>query len=388
MILNCYQKGKVNWHPLVVLALVASTVLFAGLYVGERAGLYERSISVADNQGNTRQEYNWRLVTSWPKNFPGLGMGPEKFAAMVDEMSAGRLQVHVYGAGELVPALGVLDAVSTGSVEMGHSGAYYHKGKIPASPFFSAIPFGMNVLEHNAWIYYGGGLELWREIYEPLNVIPFPGGNTGIQMAGWFNKEINSIEDYRGLKMRIPGIAGEVFSRAGGTAVNIPGGELYTSMQTGVIDATEWVGPYNDRSFGLNEVGEHYYTPAWHEPEAMLEFIVNETAWNSLPEDLQAIVRVAADAVNADMLAEYTARNAQALRDLRASGIEPKSLPNEVLDELKRHALDYYEEESARNEDFARIYQQYREFQTMTYEWLQISEKAMYDYRGVLKSTE
>jgi len=135
-------------------------------------------------------------------------------------------------------------------------------------------------------------------------------------------------------------------------------------------------------------VGEHYYTPAWHEPEAMLEFIVNETAWNSLPEDLQAIVRVAADAVNADMLAEYTARNAQALRDLRASGIEPKSLPNEVLDELKRHALDYYEEESARNEDFARIYQQYREFQTMTYEWLQISEKAMYDYRGVLKSTE
>ncbi|MEQ8952545.1 MAG: TRAP transporter substrate-binding protein DctP, partial [Gammaproteobacteria bacterium] len=280
------------------------------------------------------------------------------------------------------------DAVTTGSVEMGHSGAYYHKGKIPASPFFTAIPFGMSVLEHNAWIYYGGGLEEWRKLYAPMNVIPFPGGNTGIQMAGWFNREINSIEDFRGLKMRIPGIAGEVFSRAGGAAINIPGGELYTSMQTGVIDATEWVGPYNDRSFGLNEVGEYYYTPGWHEPEAMMEFLVNESAWNSLPEDLQAIVRVAADAVNADMLAEYTARNAQALRDLRAEGIEPRPLPTEVLAELKRHAMDYYDEESARDEDFARIYKQYTEFQDMVYEWLVISEKAMFDYREELKEIE
>lgn len=379
------QTGAINWNPLIILALVASTVLFAGLFASERATRYERSTSVASEDGSTRQEFNWRLVTSWPKNFPGLGMGPEKFAELVNEMSGGRLQVHVYGAGELVPALGVLDAVSTGSVEMGHSGAYYHKGKIPAAPFFSTIPFGMNVLEHNAWIYYGGGLELWRELYAPLNVIPFPGGNTGIQMAGWFNKEINSIEDFRGLKMRIPGIAGEVFSRAGGTAVNIPGGELYTSMQTGVIDATEWVGPYNDRSFGLNEVGQYYYTPGWHEPEAMMEFLVNETAWNSLPEDLQAIVRVAADAINADMLAEYTARNAQALQDLRAAGIEPRPLPAEIIAELKRHALDYYKEESARNEDFARIYEHYTEFQKMTYEWLQISEKAMYDYRELLE---
>lgn len=382
------QKGTINWHPIIVLALVATTVLFAGLFVSERAGLYARSTSVADNLGNTRQEFNWRMATSWPKNFPGLGMGPEKFAVMVDQMSAGRLQVHVYGAGELVPALGVFDAVSTGSVEMGHSGAYYHKGKIPASPFFTAIPFGMSVLEHNAWIYYGGGLEEWRKLYAPMNVIPFPGGNTGIQMAGWFNREINSIEDFRGLKMRIPGIAGEVFSRAGGAAINIPGGELYTSMQTGVIDATEWVGPYNDRSFGLNEVGEYYYTPGWHEPEAMMEFLVNESAWNSLPEDLQAIVRVAADAVNADMLAEYTARNALALRDLRAEGIEPRPLPTEVLAELKRHAMDYYDEESARNEDFARIYKQYTEFQDMVYEWLVISEKAMFDYREELKEIE
>ncbi|MEX2366572.1 MAG: ABC transporter substrate-binding protein, partial [Pseudohongiellaceae bacterium] len=164
--------------------------------------------------------------------------------------------------------------------------------------------------------------------------------------------------------------------------------ELYTSMQTGVIDATEWVGPYNDRSFGLNEVGEYYYTPGWHEPQAMMEFIVNMNAWNRLPEDLQAIVRVAADAVNADMLAEYTARNALALRELRAEGIEPQPLPNDVLAELKRHALDYYEEESARNEDFARIYQQYTGFQQMVSEWLVLSEKATFDYREALEHIE
>jgi len=382
------QKGRIRWYPLIVLALVATTVLFAGLFVSERSTRYENSVFVANTDGSTRQEFNWRMVTSWPKNFPGLGMGPENFARIVEEMSGGRLKVHVHGAGELVPALGVFDAVSTGSVEIGHTGAYYHKGKIPASPFFSAIPFGMNVLEHNAWIYYGGGLEEWRRLYEPFNVIPFPGGNTGIQMAGWFNREINSIDDFRGLKMRIPGIAGEVFSRAGGTAVGIPGGELYTSMQTGVIDATEWVGPYNDRSFGLNEVAEYYYTPGWHEPEAMMEFIVNMNAWNRLPEDLQAIVRVASDAVNADMLAEYTARNAQALRDLRSEGIEPRPLPTEVLAELKRHALGYYQEESARNEDFARIYQQYTEFQRMVSEWLVISEKATFDYREALEHIE
>lgn len=380
-----YQQGSINWPPLIILALVFSLVLMTGLFVSERARKYDGHTQVASEQG-TAEQFNWRLVTSWPKNFPGLGVGPENFAVLVDDMSAGRLKIHVHGAGELVPALGVLDAVSTGSVEMGHTAPYYHKGKMPASPFYTAIPFGMSMLEHNAWLHYGDGLALWRELYEPFNVIPFAGGNTGVQMGGWFNKEVNSSEDLKGLKMRIPGIAGEVFTRAGGTGVAIPGGELYTSMQTGVIDATEWVGPYNDRSFGLHEVASHYYYPGWHEPNATLEFMVNKDAWDGLPADLQKIIEVAARAINADMLDEYVARNAIALEELQTEfGIEPKPFPVDFMRELKQVADQYYAEEAAKDEDFARIQKSYKEFKRRTYKWLSISEKAMYEYRDLLE---
>lgn len=377
------MQSRPSFSPLVILGLIAALVLLSGLYVAEKAAHFDRSGAVvtADASLVGGQQFNWRLVTSWPKNFPGLGMGPEKFAQMVERMSGGRLRIEVYGGGELVPALGVFDAVSSGSVEMGHSGPYYIKGKIPSSPFFSSIPFGMNVQELNAWVYYGGGLELWREAYAPFNVIPFPGGNTGVQMAGWFNKEINEIDDLRGLKMRIPGLAGEVFSRAGGTAVNIAGGDIYSSMQTGVIDATEWVGPYNDRAVGLQEVAQHYYYPGWHEPGSMLEFIVNEDAWNRLPEDLQAIVEVAARAVNGDMLDEYTAGNSAALAELVEAGVEPQQLPEPVLDWLRTTALEYYDEQAAIDPLFAKIYQSYRTFQQQTARWHEISEQAMYDLR-------
>ena len=185
---------------MIILSLVALLVLVTSLYVSERAIKYDGRSQITSEQGSAVQQFSWRMVTSWPKNFPGLGMGPENFARLVEEMSDGRLKIDVFGAGELVPALGVLDAVSTGSIEMGHSAPYYHKGKMAASPFYTAVPFGMSVLEQNAWIHYGGGLELWRELYEPFNVIPFAGGNTGVQMGGWFNKEINSSEDIKGLK--------------------------------------------------------------------------------------------------------------------------------------------------------------------------------------------
>jgi TRAP-type mannitol/chloroaromatic compound transport system substrate-binding protein len=194
----------------------------------------------------SQQTFKWKLVTSWPKNYPGLGTAPENFAKKVEAMSNGRLKIKVYGAGQLVPALQVFDAVSQGTAQIGHSGAYYWTGKNKATAFFTSIPFGLNAQEMNAWLHYGGGLELWRELYAPFNLVPFAGGSTGVQMAGWFNREINSMADIKGLKMRIPGLGGDVITRAGGESVNIPGGELYTAMQTGVIDATEWVGPYND----------------------------------------------------------------------------------------------------------------------------------------------
>ena len=200
----------------------------------------------------------------------------------------------MYGAGELVPAFEVFDAVSRGTAEMGHGAAYYWKGKSEAAQFFAAVPFGMNAQEMNAWFYYGGGLELWREIYAPFGLMPAPAGNTGVQMGGWFNKEINRLDDLKGLKMRIPGLGGEVLRRAGGTPVNLPGGEIFTALQTGAIDATEWVGPYNDLAFGLHKAAKYYYYPGWHEPGTTLEAIVNKQAFDALPKDLQSIVRMPA----------------------------------------------------------------------------------------------
>ena len=213
--------------------------------------------SDVNNQSSidTQKTYNWRLVTAWPKNYPGLGMAPERIADLVEEMSNGQMKITVYGAGEQVPAFGVFDAVSSGAHQMGHSGGYFWKGKAPAAQFFTGVPFGLTADEINAWTNRGGGIELWREVYEPFNIYPIPAGNTGTQMFGWFNKEINSLDDIKGLKMRIPGIGGEVLERAGGIPVTLPGGELFTALQTGVIDATEWVGPYNDLTFGFHQIG-------------------------------------------------------------------------------------------------------------------------------------
>ena len=237
------------------------------------------------------ERFEWSCVTSWPPKYPGMGMGVENLATRVEAASAGRLKIKVYGGGELVPAFEVFDAVSRGTVEMGHDASYYHKGKVDAAQFFTSIPFGLNYLELNGWLYYGGGLDLWRELYAPFNLIPIPCGNTGVQMGGWFNKQINTVDDLKGLKMRIPGLGGEVLRRAGGTPITLPGAEIFTSLQTGAIDATEWVGAYNDVSFGLHKAAKYYYYPGWHEPGTTLEALLNKKAFESLPADLQSIVK-------------------------------------------------------------------------------------------------
>ncbi|MET4692367.1 TRAP transporter substrate-binding protein [Endozoicomonas lisbonensis] len=330
------------------------------------------------------QSFEWKLVTSWPKNFPGLGMGPERFASMVDEMSAGRLKVKVYGAGELVPALEVFDAVSNGTADMGHAGAYYWKGKEPAAQFFAAVPFGLNAQEISSWIHYGGGQALWDEVYKPFNIKPLAGGNTGVQMAGWFNKEINSLDDIRGLKMRIPGMGGEVLKRLGGVPVTLPGGELFTALQTGAIDATEWVGPYNDMAFGFYKVASYYYYPGWHEPGTMLEFTINLNAWNALPADLQAIVTAAARAVNQDMIDEYTARNNAALNQLVFEhGVKLRRLPDDVLKELKKTADEVTAEVAATSDVAKRVYDSFNAFREQSIQYHKISEEAYYDARSL-----
>ena len=347
------------------------------------AGCGQSGIEEGANTSLEQKQYNWRLVTAWPKNYPGLGMAPERIADLVEEMSNGQMKITVYGAGEQVPAFGVFDAVSSGSHQMGHSGGYFWKGKVPAAQFFTGVPFGLTADEINAWTNRGGGLELWREIYEPFNIYPIPAGNTGTQMFGWFNKEINSLEDIKGLKMRIPGIGGEVLKRAGGIPVTLPGGELFTALQTGVIDATEWVGPYNDLTFGFQQTAKYYYYPGWHEPGSMLELLINKDAWDTLPKHLQVIIETASKAVNQDILDEYTARNNKALRELvDVHGVELRRLPDDVITEFKIIANDILEENAAEDETVNKVYQSYLKFKNEVSEYHKVSEDAFVEARS------
>ena len=374
------SRKTIQWQPLIILLLVALLVAVTGRYVTDKAQAFRNGEAITTV--GTEQRRVWKMATAWPKNFPGLGTAPERFAERVAAMSNGRLIIRVYGGGEIVPPLSVFDAVSRGTVELGHAAAYYWKGKIPAAPFFTAVPFGMTAQEMNAWLHYGGGMALWREVYEPFNVIPLAGGNTGVQMAGWFNREIRTVADLRGLKMRIPGVGGEVFTRAGGTAVNIPGGELYTSLQTGVIDATEWVGPYNDMALGLHEVAEFYYYPGWQEPGPTLELTVNRQAFEQLPADLQAIVEVAARWANQDMLDEYTARNNAALQELiNVHQVKLRRLPDDVLAALKQASNEYLQSVIEQDELSRRVYESWREFADNVKTYHRISEQAYINAR-------
>ena len=251
-----------------------------------------------------------------------------------------------------------------------------------AAQFFTAIPFGMNYMELNAWIHYGGGQKLWRELYAPFNLVPFLCGNTGVQMGGWFNREINSVKDLEGLRMRIPGLGGEVLRRAGGTPVTLPGAEIFTSLQTGVIDATEWVGPYNDVSFGLHKAARYYYYPGWQEPGPGLECIINRKAWESLPDDLQALVEITCQSITTDMAAEYSHGNANSLQQLLEDPtVEVRPFPPEVLQHLKTIARELVDEMAAKDPAVAKISGPYYEYLAKMEANTRISEQAYLDTR-------
>ena len=323
------------------------------------------------------EKYKWKMVTTWPKNFPGLGTGANKLAKLITDMSGGRIQVKVYGAKELVPEFEVFDAVSRGTAEMGHGAAYYWKGKSEAAQFFAAVPFGLTAQEMNAWLYHGGGMELWQQLYDRFNLVPAAAGNTGVQMGGWFNTEINSLQDLKGLKMRIPGLGGEVLKRAGGTPVNLPGGELYTSLQSGAIDATEWVGPYNDLAFGLYKVAKYYYYPGWHEPGTTLEVMLNKDAFSKLPKDLKSIVLNACKVANQDMLAEYTARNNAALHTLITKHkVNLRQFPDDVLAKLRQLSDEVVAEVAAKDNLSKQVYDSFRKFRDQVMDWHKVSEQA------------
>jgi len=333
-----------------------------------------------EGEQSSSKKWRWKLVTTWPKNYPGLGTSPERFANLVRTMSNGRMDIRVFGANELVPPFEVFDAVSRGSAEMGHGAAYYWKGKHVAAPFFTTVPFGFTAQEMNGWLHHGGGQELWDELYAGFNLKPFAAGNTGTQMPGWYNKEINSVRDLAGLKIRMPGLGGEVIKRAGAVPVQLPGGELFTALESGVIDAAEWVGPYNDLTFGF-----HYYYPGWHEPGPTLELIINKTMWDELPEDIQAIIRAAAAWANQDMLDEYTARNNAALIELQERHkTQLRRLPDDVLARLKQESDTVLAELVAGNEFASRVYDSFLAFDKGVRNYTQVAELSYMNARAAL----
>lgn len=325
----------------------------------------------------TRKNFKWKMVTTWPKDFPGLGTGANRLAQTIGHMSGGQLEVKVYGAGELVPAMGVFDGVAGGTAEMGHASAYYWKGKHEATQFFSAVPFGLTAQEINGWLSYGGGQELWDELYAGFGLKAFPAGNTGVQMGGWFNREINALEDFSGLVMRMPGLGGEVLRRLDATVQNLPGGEIFQALKTGAIDATEWVGPYNDLAFGFHQAAKYYYWPGWHEPGTTMEAMINRTAWEALPTDLQHVVRHACQSTNEDMLAEFTTRNGVALKTLvEKHGVQLKRFSDDVLTKIGRVARDVVGEIAAKDPLSNSVYASFNAYRSQSVSYTRISEEA------------
>lgn len=328
--------------------------------------------------------HNWKLVTTWPPNFPVFMDGVKRFAKDIKRMSRGQLNIQVFAGGELIPPMQTFDAVSQGTVEMGHGAAYYWAGKEPAAQFFTAVPFGLNAQGMNAWMYSGGGLELWREVYDKHNLMPFPMGNTGVQMGGWFRKPINSLADLKGLKMRIPGLGGKVIAKAGVNPVLLAGSEIYTALERGTIDATEWVGPYHDLRLGLYRAAKYYYYPGWHEPGPTLELTINKAAWKGLPKHLQLIVENAAAASNLWMLSEFEAKNYEALQTLKTKyKVKVAEFPSDVIKELRRLSKQTLKEEADKDATFKKVYKAYKTFSKEYAQWNAISEAA---YAKSLKS--
>jgi len=327
-----------------------------------------------------QKKYRWKMVTTWPPKLPVLQDGCERLAKRIGELSDGRLTIEVFAAGELVPPLESFQAVSDGTVEAGSGASYYWAGKTPAAQWFAAVPFGMNAQGLAAWFHGGDGLKLWEEVYAPFNLIPRPGGATGVQMGGWFNKKIESINDYKGLKMRIPGLGGKVIAKAGGTVVLLPGGEIFTSLERGVIDATEWVGPLHDLRMGFYQAAKYYYYPGWHEPGTYLEYFFNKKAFEALPVDLQHIVTAACTETEHWVLAQFDAQNGAALQTLiNEKGVELTRFPDEVLASLKELAKEVVAEEAAKDPMAAKVNDAFQKFQKVVGTWGTISESSYYN---------
>ena len=313
-----------------------------------------------------------KLATSWPAHFPIMGTGVEKFAQRIKEISGDSLEIKIYAKNVLVPALAVFDACSSGQIDAFHSGPYYWKGKNSAFSLYSGIPFGFTAEEVNSWMLFGGGLELWREQYAKYNLYPLLGGNTNIQMGGWFRKPINSLADMQGLKMRIPGLGGEVFAKMGVNPVLLPAGEIYTSLERGVIDATEWVGPALDIKMGFYKVAPYYYS-GWHEPGSVLELTFNQHSWSKLALEHKSMIEVASSEMNSNMTYEFHAQNIQALQKLKSLDVKLAQFPDDVTEAGKKALKEVVAKLSEQNSDFAKVYSSIANYLQLSKEWSDVS---------------
>ncbi len=317
----------------------------------------------------------WQMATSWPVALDTIFGGAEVFAQRVSAMTGGKFVITPRAAGELAPGLEVLNVVEQGAVPSGHTASYYYIGKSPVTAFGTALPFGLTARQQNAWLYEGGGLELLQQYYrDRFNVIQFPAGNTGAQMGGWFNREIETAADLQGLKMRIPGLGGQVMDRLGVTVQVIAGGEIFQALQTGAVDAAEWVGPYDDEKLGLHDAAEFYYSPGWWEPGPTLEVQIGVAEWDRLPEIYQEIVRTAAHQANTIMLARYDARNKEALERLVQGGTQLRSFSPEILQAAEQASFALYDEFSQADADFKSIFEQWKVFRDDIQTWHSVNE--------------
>jgi len=330
---------------------------------------------------NSNKKIVMKLATSWPAHFPIMGVGVERFAKRVYDISSGSIEIKLYPKNTLVPALAVFDACSSGQIDAFHSGPYYWKGKNSAFSLYSGTPFGFTAEEISSWMLFGGGLELWREQYGKYNLYPFMGGNTNIQMGGWFRKPINSLQDMQGLKMRVPGLGGEVFAKLGVNPILLPAGEIYTSLERGVIDATEWVGPALDIKMGFYKVAPYYYG-GWHEPGSILELTLNKKFWNKLSSEQQAMIEVAANEMNANMTYEFHAENIKALDKLRDLDVKMMQYPKDVIKAAQSALEDVIDELSLKNNDFEEVYTSIEKHLSLSKTWSDVSLKYYLNQRS------
>lgn len=368
----------------------AALVGIAGCQSDETPAVVEQAQETAQEvqdviaQESGFPEITWEVATSWPLSLDTIFGGAEIFANRVGEITGGKFTIIPRAAGELAGGTEVLNVVESGALQIGHTASYYYIGKSPATAFGTALPFGLTARQQNAWLYEGGGLKLMQDFYaERFNVIQFPAGNTGAQMGGWYNKEINTPDDLVGLKMRIPGLGGQVMDRLGATVQVIPGGEIFQALQTGAIDATEWVGPYDDQKLGFHTVAKYYYYPGWWEPGPSLEVEINLDEYKALPEEYQAAIAAAAVEANMGMLARYDVKNLGALAQIRdESDVELRPFSTEVLDAARDASFALYDELIQSDSDFAAIFAEWNDFRLKISEWHGFNEATYLNYIG------